>query len=64
MTTLEDVQAAYEDGRRQARATTTLRLRFAERRIRQQQGQLTTSEQAFHQALRDELWFRGVEVTV
>lgn len=63
MTTLHDVQAAYQEGRRQAQVTTTVRLRYAERRIRRQQGQLTHAERAFHEALCDELRFRGIEVT-
>jgi hypothetical protein len=62
MTTLREVQAAYQDGRRQAQTTTAVRLRFAERRIGRREGQLTETEQAFLKAVRDERWFRGVEV--
>lgn len=63
MTTLHEVQAAYHDGRRQAQATTTVRLRFALRRIRRRDRRLMQKELAFLKALRDELRSRGVEVT-
>jgi hypothetical protein len=63
MTTLREVHAAYQDGQRRAKATSTVRLRFAERRIRRHQSELTPSERAFLKALRDELRDRGIEVT-
>lgn len=63
MTTTDDVRAAYREGRQQAQGATTVRLRYAARRIGRRQGQLTRAETAFYAAIVEELRFRGVEVT-
>jgi len=62
MTTLREVHAAYDSAHRRARATSTVRLRRAERRLRHEGGRLTQVELAFLKAVRDELSDRGVEV--
>lgn len=59
---IRDVEAAYRDARFWAREVSTVRLRFAERRLRSHRHRLTSSEQAQLAGLRDELRDRGVEV--
>ena len=62
MTALRQAEAAYYDARYWARVTSTIRLRFAERRLRGRVDRLTQSERAYLSGLRDELRDRGVEV--
>ena len=61
-TTLRQAEAAYHDARYWARVTSTVRLRFAERRLRGRFGRLAQPERAYLAGLRDELRQRGVEV--
>jgi hypothetical protein len=62
MTALRQAEAAYHDARYWARVTSTIRLRFAERRLRGRVARLTQPERAYLSGLRDELRDRGVEV--
>lgn len=59
---IRQVEAAYRDARHWARDTSTIRLRFAERRLRGQAHRLTQAEQATLAGLRDEMRARGLEV--
>lgn len=59
---LSEVSAAYQDARRDARATWTARLRMAERRLRRRSGELTQPELAYLSGLRDELRDRGIDL--
>lgn len=61
MTTLRQAEAAYNDARYWALVTSTVRLRFAERRLRGRVGRLAQSERAYLAGLRDELRQRGFE---
>jgi hypothetical protein len=59
---IRQVEDAYRDARHWATDTSTIRLRFAERRLRRQALRLTHVEQAALAGLRDELRARGREV--
>lgn len=61
-TTLRAAEAAYNDARYWARVTSTIRLRFAERRLRRRIDRLAQAERAYLVGLRDEMRARGVEV--
>lgn len=61
-TTLRQAEAAYHDARYWARVTSTIRLRFAERRLRGRISRLAQAERAYLAGLRDELRARSVEV--
>lgn len=61
-TLLHEAEAAYRNARYWAGSTSTLRLRFAERRLRGRTDRLTQPERAYLAGLRDELRDRGVDV--
>jgi len=61
-TVIRQVEDAYRDARHWAADTSTVRLRFAERRLRRQALRLTQAEQVTLAGLRDELRARGREV--